>query len=96
MSYNHLSFQKNIMYFIYLVISIYLYITEILLKFDRYKKTHPENLDVFSYSSAYLAKASFAWSANAVNAAASWTAKSANILRLMSISANFKPCINFE
>ena len=30
------------------------------------------------------------------DAAASWTAKSANILRLMSISANFKPCINFE
>ena len=51
------------MHFIYLVISIYLYITEILLKFVRYKKTHPENLDVFSYSSAYLAKASFAWSA---------------------------------
>lgn len=95
MSYGNLSFQKNIMHFIYLVISIYLYITEILLKFDRYKKTHPENLDVFFYS-AYLAKASFAWSANAVNAAASWTAKSANILRLMSISANFKPCINFE
>ncbi len=44
----------------------------------------------------YLFKASFAWSANAVNAAASFTAKSANILRLMSISANFKPCINFE
>ncbi len=40
MSYGHLSFQKNIMYFIYLVISIYLYITEILLKFVRYKKTH--------------------------------------------------------
>lgn len=95
MSYGNLSFQKNIMHFIYLVISIYLYITEILLKFDRYKKTHPENLDVFFYI-AYLAKASFAWSANAVNAAASWTAKSANILRLMSISANFKPCINFE
>ena len=30
------------------------------------------------------------------DAAASCTAKSANILRLMSISANFKPCINFE
>ena len=35
-------------------------------------------------------------SARAVKAAASLTAKSASILRLTSISANFKPCINCE
>ena len=41
----------------------------------------------------YFATAFLAASANCVNAAASVTAKSANILRLTSIPATFKPCI---
>lgn len=45
---------------------------------------------------AYLASFALAASARAVKAAASFTAKSASILRFTSISANFKPCINCE
>ena len=44
----------------------------------------------------YLPSFALAASARAVKAAASLTAKSASILRLTSISANFKPCINCE
>ena len=53
------------------------------------------NTDI-SISFNYLLKAFFASSASAVNAAASVTARSANILRLISIPATFKPCINLE
>ena len=42
----------------------------------------------------YLFIASLAVFAKVANAAASDTAKSANILRLTSIPANFNPCIN--
>ena len=45
---------------------------------------------------AYLASFALAASARAVKAVASFTAKSASILRFTSISANFKPCINCE
>ncbi len=46
------------------------------------------------YEIYLLFNAVLACSANAVNAAASVTAISANILRLTSISANLRPCIN--
>ena len=51
-------------------------------------------LTVKNLSDNYLANADLACSAKTVNAAASLTAKSANILRFISIPANFKPCIN--
>ena len=49
-----------------------------------------------THLNSYLPSFALAASARAVKAAASLTAKSASILRLTSISANFKPCINCE